>query len=55
MQAKGEIFTPTDKLLDERVSQCRQNACVRMQWVRHTQHQDLISTDDHAYALDIHY
>ena len=35
--------------------QCWQGACVWMQWVRYAQHQDLISTNDHAYALNIHH
>lgn len=47
--------TPADKLVDEGMPQCWQSACVWMQWVRYAQHQDLISTNDHAYALNIHH
>lgn len=46
---------PTDKLLDKGVPERWQNACVWLEGIWHTQDQNLVRTDDHSDALDIHH
>ena len=49
------VNTPADKLLDKGMSQWWQYACVGVKGIWHTQNQDLICANDHAYALNVHY
>lgn len=50
---KASVNTPADKLLNEGMSQWRQDACVGVKRIWDTQDEDLICADDHTYALDI--
>ena len=53
--AVSDFHTPAYKLLDEGMLKRRQDACIGVKRIWHTQDQDLICTNDHADALNIHY
>lgn len=55
MGAVSDFHTPAYKLLNEGMLERRQDACIGVKRIWHTQDQDLICANDHADALNIYY